>query len=212
MTSVKYSLRGDRHIEYVFTTDNIPVGNGKRLLDVGPGTRVKLGKWAKGKGWNVTAVNILEEVNIPSILWIKGDLNNLEFDPDCFTLILNVSSIEHFGIPGRYGISKLDKDADLRAMGKMRIWLAEDGAMIVTLPVGSKEVIFAPYHRVYSNERLIRLFSGYTVIKQGFWNKQGGNDNEFFPCSDNEAFSTVPTLDPHHYYAIGGFVLRRKGK
>ena len=212
MTSVKYSLKGDRHVEYVFATDNTPAGHGKRLLDVGPGTRAKLGKWAMRKGWNVTAVDILEKVDVPGILWIKGDLNNLEFDPGYFIFILNVSSIEHFGIPGRYGISRLDEDADLRAMRRMRKWLAEDGTMIVTTPVGSKEAIFAPYHRVYSNERLIRLFSGYTVIKQGFWNKQGGNDNQFSPCSDSEAFSTIPILDPCHYYAIGGFVLQREGK
>lgn len=210
MTSVKYSLKGDRHVEYTFTTSHIPAGDGKRLLDVGPGARAKLGKWAMGqRGWNVLAVDIHEDIKIPGIAWIKGDLNNLEFDPDYFSLILNVSSIEHFGIPGRYGIGKLDEDADLRAMRRMREWLAEDGAMIVTTPVGNKETILAPYHRIYDNERLLKLFDGYIVKVQKFWNKQGGNNNEFVACSADEALSAVPTLDPHHYYAIGGFVLQK---
>jgi len=208
MTSIKYSLKGDRHVEYTFTTDHIPHGNGKRLLDVGPGTRAKLGKWAMAhRGWDVLAVDILEDIKIPGIAWIRADLNNLEFDPNYFSLILNVSSIEHFGIPGRYGIGKLDKDSDLRAMKRMREWLAGDGIMIVTVPVGSENVILAPYHRVYNNEGLIELFSGYTVTEQKFWNKQGGNDKEYLPCPDEEAFSTVSTLDPYHYYAIGGFIL-----
>lgn len=210
MTSAEYSLRGDRNIEYAFAKSNTPAGNGKRLLDVGPGARVKLGRWARGqRGWSVTAVDILETVNAPGISWVTGDLNHLKFDPGYFAFILNVSSIEHFGVPGRYGITELDADADLRAMRRMRKWLAEDGIMVVTLPIGSEEVIFAPYHRVYNNERLTRLFSGYTVAKQEFWNKQGGNNDKFLPCSDGSAFSTIATLSPHHYYAIGGFVLRK---
>jgi len=209
-TQFGYSLRGDRHVEYTFATDNIPVPplhTVRHLLDIGPGPRCSLGKWAKKRGWSIIAVDILENISIPGIHWINDDLNNLSFPQGHFHLILNVSSIEHFGVPGRYGINTLDEDADLRAMDRMSGWLNYTGKMIVTLPVGNHYTVLSPYHRVYDNNRLQSIFSGYKVRVQKFWHKTDMNDNEFVPCSDEQAFSTQPTLSPHHYYAIGGFVL-----
>ena len=202
-----YSLLGDRNTEYVFTTDNMLDGvAGFKALDVGPGSRAALGRYARDHGWDVTAVDLFTDAKIPGIEWRKADLRDMTFEPESFRLILNVSSIEHFGVPGRYGIKGYDADADIQAMDMMADWLSPAGRMILTLPIGP-DTLHAPFHRVYG-QRLDRLLAKYDIIDGQFWNKQDGF-NSYRPCTAPEAFTTIPTLEPHHYYAIGGFVLEK---
>jgi len=204
-----YSLRGDRDAEYRFTTDHILELPGHECLDVGPGKRAALGVYARDKGWDVKAVDINVDRQIPGITWYHAALAKMAFDPEQFRLILNISSLEHFGIPGRYGITRFQEDVDIQAMELMCNWLSPAGRMILTLPVGP-DTIFAPHHRIYGR-RLDRLLEGYNTIDARFWNKQDGIDL-FRPCSAGDAFTTVPTLEPHHYYAIGGFILERSNE
>lgn len=180
---------------------------GFEALDIGAGKRAKLAIYAQEHGWKVTAIDITYQLDIPGIQWYQEDLNKLVFRDEQFRLILNISSIEHFGIPGRYGIKGLDLDADLRAMDRVADWLSPAGQMIVTLPVGP-EAILAPFHRVYGPHRLDKLFDKYDVVDAKFWNKQGNVDT-FRPCSAGTAFTTQHTLEPSHYYAIGGFILEK---
>lgn len=199
-----YSLKGDRHFEYKFAGSHIGKGDGW-ALDIGPGARGRLAVHAIKQGWNVIAVDLVScQFKHPKFTHIQQDFATVKFDRK-FDLIINVSSIEHFGIPGRYGVTEFDAAADLRAMQKARDLMNPGAKMILTIPLG-KDAVLIPFHRVYGREYLPRLFSGYTVTVQEYWNKRGNSDN-FVRCSQNDALDTKPTLKPAHYYALGCFLL-----
>jgi 2-polyprenyl-3-methyl-5-hydroxy-6-metoxy-1,4-benzoquinol methylase len=102
------NLKGDRDIEYSWIAANMPEGPGE-ALDFGSGPSY-MGLIAVRKGFNVTAVD-LEPVKWfykhPNFKFIQGDIFKLEFPPAHFDLIINCSTIEHVGLPGRYGITEI---------------------------------------------------------------------------------------------------------
>lgn len=201
-----YSLKGDRHVEYAFVGMHIPRVHARvHALDIGPGAHARMARHAIKQGWHVVGIDLVQcPLRHNRFTFIKDDFLTKEFKEQ-FELVLNVSSIEHFGIPGRYGIKRFDEDADLRAMHKIRDLMTTNARMILTIPIG-RDTVLAPFHRVYGRERLPRLFDGYRVVHQRCWAKFGGVDN-FKKTTQNTALSVEPTLKPHHYYAIGGFVL-----
>lgn len=210
MTQSAYSMKGDRGVEYPFATDHTPAPFGKgRLLDVGPGERAKLGTWAKKQGWEVTAVDPFCKVDIPGIRWLQADITDVDFASGYFDCIYCVSTLEHIGIPGRYGVKAFTEDLDMTALCRMHKWLSKDGLLILTVPVGHGQVL-APFHRIYDEDRLLALTAGlYQFSVCQFWNKQDGIDS-YRLCTADEAYSTKATLEPRHYYAIGGFVLKKE--
>jgi len=167
--------------------------------------RARIARYAISQGWHVVGIDLMRcGLRHDRFTFIRDDFLTRKFKEQ-FDLVLNVSSIEHFGIPGRYGIKELNEDADLRAMSKMRSLMASGARMVLTIPIG-RDTVLAPFHRVYGRERLPRLFDGYHVVHQRCWAKFGGVDN-FKKTTQNTALSVEPTLKPRHYYAIGGFVL-----
>jgi hypothetical protein len=137
-------------------------------------------------------------------VFVRGDLINLDLGRT-FDLVLNVSSVEHFGLPGRYGILALDETADLRAMAKVRVLMNPGAQMILTVPVGI-DARLTPFHRVYGETRLPKLLDGYEVVTEAYYAKFGGKDG-YKETSRGVALAVKPTLVPKHYYAIGCFVL-----
>lgn len=204
-----YSLKGDRLTEYNFVTTHIPHlvqdSENRQVLDIGSGLRARLALYAIRQGWQVTGIDLTRCVlRHEGFTFIQDDFLIREFK-ERFNLVLNVSSIEHFGIPGRYGVKKLDQDADLKAMRKIHDLLTPDGRMILTIPIGI-DAMLSPFHRVYGKVRLPKLLEGYRTIVQCYWAKFDNKD-VFKKTTQNTALAIKATLKPHHYYAIGGFVL-----
>lgn len=199
-----YTMKGDRHYEYLFTGAHIPRRNAW-ALDVGPGTRAKLAKLAVKQGWSVVGVDLANVgYRHDRFVFVRGDFNTLDLGQK-FDLVLCVSSIEHFGLPGRYGVIVLDETADLRAMAKIRTLMNPSARLILTCPVGI-DARLAPYHRVYGTVRLPLLLDGYEVITEVYYAKFGSKD-DYKETTRKIALAVEPTLSPKHYYAIGCFVL-----
>jgi len=200
-----HTLAGDRETEYDFVRRHLPVGE-SQVFDLGPGPGAPMARLAIEQGYTVVAVD-LEPVDYehPDFVFYETDFLELDLE-ESFDWVLNVSTVEHFGLAGRYGVQIDDPDADLRAMTKLQSLLKPDGRMILTIPVGQDRVI-KPWHRVYGVTRLPGLLTGYRVLEQAFWAKTDEIDN-YHPVAESTALATIPTVNPH-YYALGGFILER---
>lgn len=207
-----YSLKGDRAIEYNYVYNNLPPGTGS-LLDLGAPMGLPTSQFALKQGYHVTAVDLQGHNRKSGNFEFRvGDFLEMEFDR-LFDWILNISSIEHFGLAGRYGVTMENENADLEAMARLQTLMKPASAMLLTIPVGQDRVVH-PLHRVYGQKRLPQLLEGYETTKKEFWGKFGGMD-EYCPIDEEGALSTeVQCRDIHsqsagdHYYALGCFTMR----
>jgi len=198
-------LSGDRDVEWSWVAGSIPQGPGE-ALDFGPGVSY-LGLIAARRGFSVTAVD-LELPDPPyrhrGLRFRQGDILDLPLEDEAFDLILNCSTVEHVGIPGRYGVTTGRADGDLTAMSRLRASMKPDGVMLLTIPVG-RDAVFPPLHRVYGPTRLPRLLEGFGVMSREYWTK--GEDNRWHVVDEDAALDAVPD---ERSYGLGCFVLARQ--
>ena len=198
------NLLGDRDLEYSFIAANLPNKTG-RVLDFGSGG-TPLSLIAELKGHNVTAIDLIKYNTAykTAAKFMQGDiLNTNQLKKNYFDIVINCSSIEHVGLSGRYGITKYIADGDLDAMNILRNVLKKGGIMLLTIPVGQDTTVES-MHRIYGEERLPKLISGFTVLKQQFWIKD--SQNKWNEMNTKRALSTQGSKK---YYGIGCFVLKK---
>ncbi|GAG82450.1 unnamed protein product, partial [marine sediment metagenome] len=167
-------------------------------------------------GFNVICVDIsapkLPE-NLPNLRYMQGDF--LDLFPEKFLgatwdrpgfcdIIVNLSSIEHAGLAGRYG-SKDDPDQDLRIMTLMQSLLAWDGFQLLHIPIGIDDTI-GYYHRIYGKKRLPKLLEGWEVEDEAYWRKN--EDNIYVQTDKETCLKEKATYSIPHYFAVGCFKLR----
>lgn len=199
-TEVPPSLEGDRDVEWAWSLAHLLERPG-RVLDLGAGNGF-LSLAAAFRGHDVVAVD-LEPASFrftdERVEYRQGDFNEMSFEPASFDQVLNCSTIEHFGLAGRYGSSE-DEDADLVAMARLAELLRPGGTMVLTVPVG-RDAVFRPYHRVYGSERLPRLLAPFRIVEQSFRAKRGRVWEEV----DHNA--ALDERGSDRLYALGLFVL-----
>jgi SAM-dependent methyltransferase len=194
------SLEGDRWVEWAFCLSRLGDGPG-RTLDFGADTGF-LSLAAAQRGHDVVALDRMPPVlpyRHPGVTPMHADILDRPFGDDRFNQIVNCSSIEHVGLPGRYG-SWERPDGDLEAMGILRGLLAPGGRMILTIPVG-RDQAFRPHHRIYGDERLPRLLDGFATSETQFWMKRAAG---WEPAPREEALATAGS---ESFYSLGLFVL-----
>lgn len=197
------NLEGDRHVEYSFVSNFMPRGPGQ-ALDVGCGEGW-LGLLAARAGFSVTAVDLTPRRSPTAhqgLTHVAGDLFGiLDHLRAPLDLVIACSTIEHFGLTGRYGPEK-GMDDDLRAMSLLRAHIANHGRLLLTVPVGQDDVVM-PWHRIYGVVRLPRLLDGYQLEVEEFWTKEA--TNIWAQCSRERALRTRAS---RRFYALGLFLLR----
>jgi hypothetical protein len=194
------SLSGDRWVEWSFCM--------ARLAD-GPGTTLDFGAdigflslAAAQRGHDVLALDredVVPEYTHPRVEHLHADVLDRPLGDRRFDQIVNCSSVEHVGLPGRYG-SGDQPDGDLETMAFLAAALTDGGRHILTVPVGRDEV-FPPYHRVYGEERLPRLLECYRIVEEQYWTKGG---RRWAAASREQALATPSSPS---FYALGLFVL-----
>jgi SAM-dependent methyltransferase len=140
------------------------------------------------------------EYSMDRVTFIHGDVATVPLPFETFDLIIACSSIEHIGIEGRYGSTKL-VDGDLAVMRRLAHSLAPQGRLVLTVPVG-RDAVFKPVHRVYGETRLPMLLRGYSVLCEEYWAKEV--DNRWHCCS---AVRALQVQGSPQFYALGCFVL-----
>lgn len=204
---------GDRDVEYSFIVGNLPPGPG-RAMDFGCGP-AHLSLEAAERGYEVTALDMMSyEGDIywrhPSVKFAIGDVLSIDLPEKHFDVVMNCSAVEHVGLAGRYAVESQRDSGDLDAMQAMGRLLKPGGLMLLTVPCG-RDAVFAPYFRVYGEQRLPQLLHGFKLEKQEFWSKDAAD--RWVPCEADKALTCTPSSDPlyplYNSYALGCFVLRR---
>lgn len=204
------NLLGDRDVEWAFVAAHLPDAPG-RVLDFGPGGSA-LSLVAAEAGFAVTAVD-LEAVQPPyvhpAIEYLRGDILQLDLAGG-FDVVINCSTVEHVGLPGRYGVTEENVVGDLEAMARLQALMKPAGRMLLTVPVG-RDAVFAPLCRVYGDERLPRLLEGFRIDVERYWVKD--TSNRWIPAARDTALAFEPwagSPDPlQSIYALGCFVIRK---
>jgi SAM-dependent methyltransferase len=196
------TLAGDRDLEWAWCLAYVP-DSPALVLDFGAGNGL-LSAGAALRGHRVVAVDLEPcafQFELDNVDYRQGDFNEMEFEPQSFEYILNCSTVEHVGLPGRYSGSREDPDADLRAMTKLAGLLKPTGEMALTIPVG-RDAVFSPFHRVYGPERLERLLAPFEIVAERYLTKPDGPRWQEVDRETALAEQGSPS-----YYALGLFRL-----
>lgn len=205
------NIWGERNVEWTFLSTEMPSGPGE-ALEFGC-EQGYLSLLAACKGFHVIA-NDLQNQGFTwkhsQVDFVEGDFLKLDLPQEHFDLAINCSSVEHVGVPGRYGITTEEEDGDIAVMKRLAHVLKPQGLLLMTAPCG-KDTVMAPWCRVYGAQRLPLLFERFQMVKQSYWVKDV--ENRWIACDRAQALDFKPVYnssDPHGCaYALGCFVLRR---
>jgi hypothetical protein len=196
-------LTGDRIIENAFILKHMPTK--KSVLDIGYCHSDLALKSAEHRN-KVIAIDINEDLSSKSTMveYIKENFLTHKFNQK-FDYIILCSTLEHFGISGRYN-SYEDTTADYKAMQKAKQLLNQKGTIALTIPVGIWNIV-KPFHKIYGVVQLGFLFESFKILEQIFYGKQDGVN--FSEITQLQALNTNGNKD---YYAIGCFLLEKDNK
>jgi SAM-dependent methyltransferase len=86
----------------------------------------------------------------------------MDFPEGFFDAVYAVSTLEHMGLAGRYGIQKNDLRADYKAMLEIKRILKPTGTLLVTVPYGHPKLVKS-MERIYDKTAVIELIHGWTL-------------------------------------------------
>ncbi len=194
----------ERAYEYGFIEKRLGSVSPCRMLDVGSGAS-SLPKQLLARGFEIVCVDpaIQDGVSADGIIQRKADIRATDFKSGDFMLATCVSTIEHIGVPGRYGITELDPTGDQKAVGEIARVLGEGGLLFLTVPMGVRPIL--PINRVYTHERILSFASGMELLDSQF----------FFPDGKREAYACDAAMASscdwykEGYYALGCYMFRK---
>lgn len=206
----KHPWTNERAVEYPWIYKNISKITGGTVLDVGareglPSTDLLLENNNLVYTIDINA-SPLNKSN-PKLNIDRGDIRKTKFKDAFFDAVIAVSTLEHVGLPGRYGITEADDKGDLRAMQEIHRILKPDGQVFVTLPYGGGKSRLL--NRLYDEERIIELFSGFDLqIRQYF--KYDATYELWFEVPESIAANNNWDVDP--WYSLACFCGRKNPK
>lgn len=205
------NIHGERNVEWTYLSKEMPNGPGEAFefgCEYG-----YMSLMAAQRGFHVIANDLQEQPltwKHPKVEFRQGDFLKLNLPRDQFDLVINCSSVEHVGLAGRYGVTAQQDDGDIEVMHRLAEILKPDGILLMTAPCG-RDIVMAPWHRVYGTQRLPRLLAPFRILKESYWVKD--EKNRWVPSTRDAALSLQPvwnSQDPSWcLYALGGFVLQK---
>jgi len=159
-----------RMIEYSFAIGKLAsLGKGK-LLDVGCVARLNpVPATLASIGWEVYGIDMRQfKFRFPNFQFIRGDITGTDFPDNFFDAVSAVSTLEHIGLKGRYGVSQGDSGGDAKAVREIRRILRDSGRLLVTLPC-QKEARQTALNRIYDRDSLAALFADWEIEERIFY-------------------------------------------
>lgn len=102
------------------------------------------------------------KINIPGFNSFAGNLMQLPFEDRSIKSLSCLHTIEHIGL-GRYG-DPLDYDGDLKAIKELIRVLADNGDLIIVVPIGKARIQYNA-HRIYSYDQIVTYFKELTLLE-----------------------------------------------
>ena len=172
-------------IEYSFVIGKLVSRDKGKVLDVGCVARLNpVPATLASIGWEVYGIDMRQfKFRFPNFHFVPGDITGTDFPDNFFDAVSAVSTLEHIGLKGRYGISQDDAEGDARAVREIKRILRRGGRLLATLPCGP-EARQTTLNRVYSGDSLQDLFSDWEIKDKAFYTQ----DNEGFwvPVAEEE--------------------------
>jgi len=185
--SAETALPDGRMIEYSFVIGKLVSLAKGRLLDVGCVARLNLvPATIASLGWEVYGIDVRQfKFIFPNFHFVLGDITKTDFPDSFFDAVSAVSTLEHIGLKGRYGISKGDPEGDAQAVREIRRILRRGGRLLVTLPYG-KEKRQTNLNRVYNHDSLHELFSNWEIKEKVFYSQD--SEGFWIPVVEEETW------------------------
>ena len=161
-----YNL-AERLIEYPFVFSELKKHPAGKVLDVGcTDYRNVLPFILASLGWEVYGIDIQDfGFKHPNFHFVRGDITNTHFSDNFFNCVYAISTLEHIGIKGSFGIEKSDTEADKKAMKEIARILEPNGICLLTLPYGKRRL---ERSRRYDKLMLEELISGWNIEHQAY--------------------------------------------
>jgi SAM-dependent methyltransferase len=169
LDAVSGALLNSRIVEYPYVIE--------RLHGLAPGRALDVGATDSGNflapalvamGWEVWGIDMRPfRLDLAGFHSVMGDIRTTSFADGFFDVAYCVSTIEHVGLSGRYGVRVEDKDGDITAASEIRRIVRADGRFILTIPYGSGGIV-KPAERIYDKARLDRLTQGWKIVHRRF--------------------------------------------
>ena len=185
--SGEVALPDGRMIEYSFIIGKLASLAKGRLLDVGCVARLNpVPATLASIGWEVYGIDLRQfKFRFPNFHFVLGDITKTDFPDNFFDAVSVVSTLEHIGLRGRYGISKGDPEGDAQAVREIRRILRGGGRLLVTLPYG-KEKRQTTLNRVYNHDSLEELFFNWEIKEKVLYSQD--SEGVWIPVVEEETW------------------------
>jgi hypothetical protein len=159
-----------RLVEYPFVFSRLVNQSKARLLDIGCSARHNfLVPTLCELGWEVWGIDIRDwAFSHTNFHLIKEDIRYSRFPSDILGYVVCISTLEHIGLSGYYGITTDDKDGDIMAGYKIAKLLKQGGKLLLTVPY-SQDYIVKSGTKIFNSTRLHIVFPDFEVIDKQFY-------------------------------------------
>lgn len=96
-------------------------------------------------------------LRLPGFIPLKADITKLPFKSNSIKSLSSLCVIEHIGL-GRYG-DKIDPYGTEKAVDEIKRVMAEDGILLISVPIDNENILYFNAHRSFSRDYFISLFS-----------------------------------------------------
>lgn len=204
-------MPGDRHFERSFVLRNLP-SPPCTVLDVGCGLPDNV-SYMLNRGYLVYGLDVRDippNYILPyDFCFVKADVRKTGLSDNLVDVVTCVSSLEHVGVAGRYGMMEEDEEGDRKAMAEMRRVLKDEGLLLLTTHFGVRAV-YEGLHRIYDEEQIRDLTRGFSVESEEYYCREEVEPyryptHDWRPCEKEEA------AKKHQYHGLICLKLRKKG-